>query len=970
MVEIRLLGSVELRAANGARLDPGPPQQRCVLAVLAMSPGRAVTAETLIDRVWPRQPPENVRDVLYTYISRLRRVLRRLGDGAGSPVLRRGDGGYLLDVPQDAVDLHRARRLAAQAAHVTGDQGGTAGAGGADAERAAELLAEAAALWRGTPLSGLRGEWAEGVRGGLERELVTLLTDRFAQELRLARHADVVPALSAAVLDHPLAEPLAEQLMLALYRSGRQADALAAYTRTRQRLAAELGAEPGAALRRLHQRILRRDPGLGARAAATDARPSQLPPDVTSFTGRAAEIRELDGLLPREGEGGRSAAVIVTVNGSAGIGKTTLAVHWAHRVAAHFPDGRLYVDLRGLGATGEPLDASDALRGILSALRVPPQRVPADLDSQAALYRSLLAGKRMLVVLDNARDTAQCRPLLPGSPGSLAVVTSRNRLLGLVASLGARAVNLDLFTRDEAWQMLADRLGPRRLAADARAVDGIIDTCARLPLALAVVAAQAAAAPERPLAELADGLRGPEPLNALAGEAGEAAEEAGAAGAATDIRALFSWSYRALSPAAARLFRLGGLHPGPDLTPVSAAALTGLPPRSARAQLAELSRAQLLTEREPGRYAMHDLLRAYARELTAATDDAAERRAATRRVLDYYLHSAHRAHQQLGPSWRQPTDLGTPRDGIAVETFADEAAAVAWFTAERACLLDAFEGAAAEEFDTLVCALAWVLTGLLDRQGHWHDLARVQDTAFDASLRLGELGEQARALNNKARLSTRFLHYDEALSLLRDALDLLEAIDDRQGQAETHQHLGFVLENRGRLPEALGHERRALALYRAAGNRPDEARSLNVVGWLLARLGEHREALDYCRQALRLQQEGDDALGLAATLDSLGYVQHHLGAWPDALRAYERALSLLRGPGLGDRSLEAALLQRLGDTHRALGNDAAAGEAWTDALRIMEELGSPDVAEVLTRLRDLGVGPERLRAYPSSRPPG
>ncbi|MDT0445073.1 AfsR/SARP family transcriptional regulator [Streptomyces johnsoniae] len=949
MVEIRLLGSVELRAANGARLDPGPPQQRCVLAVLAMSPGRAVTAETLIDRVWPRQPPGHVRDVLYTYISRLRRVLRRLGDGAGGPVLRRGAGGYLLDVPRNAVDLHRARHLAARAA------------GGEDAARAAELLAEAAALWRGTPLSGLRGEWAEGVRVGLERELVTLLTDRFAQELRLARHADVVPALSAAVLDHPLAEPLAEQLMLALYRSGRQADALAAYTRTRQRLAAELGAEPGAALRRLHQRILRRDPGLGARAAAPDVRPRQLPPDVTSFTGRAAEIRELDGLLPCEGDGGGSAAVIVTVNGGAGIGKTTLAVHWAHRVAAHFPDGQLYVDLRGLGAAGEPLDASDALRGILSALRVPPQRVPADLDSQAALYRSLLAGKRMLVVLDNAGDTAQCRPLLPGSPGSLAVVTSRNRLLGLVASLGARAVNLDLFTRDEAWQMLADRLGPRRLAADARAVDGIIDTCARLPLALAVVAAQAAATPERSLAELADGLGGPEPLNALAGEAGEAA---------TDIRALFSWSYRALSPAAARLFRLGGLHPGPDLTPLSAAALTGLPPRSARARLAELSRAQLLTEREPGRYAMHDLLRAYARELTAATDDAAERSAATRRVLDYYLHSAHRAHRQLGPSWRQPTDLGTPRDGIVVETFADEAAAVAWFTAERACLLDAFEGAAAEELDTLVCALAWVLTGLLDRQGHWHDLGRVQDTALDASLRLGELGEQARALNNKARLSTRFLHYDEALSLLRDALDLLEATDDRQGQAETHQHLGFVLENCGRLPEALGHERRALALYRAAGNGPDEARSLNVVGWLLARLGEHREALDYCREALRLQQEGDDALGLAATLDSLGYVQHQLGAWPDALRAYERALSLLRGPGLGDRSLEAALLQRLGDTHRALGNDAAAGEAWADALRIMDELGSPDVAEVLTRLRDLGVGPERLRAYRSSRPPG
>ncbi len=366
---------------------------------------------------------------------------------------------------------------------------------------------------------------------------------------------------------------------------------------------------------------------------------------------------------------------------------------------------------------------------------------------------------------------------------------------------------------------------------------------------------------------------------------------------------------------------------------------------------------------------MHDLLRAYARELTAATDDAAERRAATRRVLDHYLHSTHRAHRQLGPFWRQPADPGPPGEGVAVAEFADEAEAVAWFTEERACLLDAVEQAEAEGFDALICALAWVLSGFLDRQGHWHDLARIQDTAFAASLRLGDLAEQARALNNKARLSTRFLRYDEALSLLRDALDLLEAVDDPRGQAETHQHLGFVLEKCGRLSEALGHERRALPLYRAAGHPLGEARALNVIGWLLSHLGEHREALDHCRRALALQETGEDALGLAATLDSLGHIQYTLGAWPDALRAYERSLALLRGPGLGDRSFEGALLLRLGDTHRALGNDEAAGEAWAGALRILEELGSPDVEEALARLRELGVGPEKLRAYRSARPP-
>ncbi|RKN11484.1 AfsR/SARP family transcriptional regulator [Streptomyces radicis] len=957
MVDIRLLGAVELRAPDGSRFELGPPQQRCVLALLAMTPGRPVTTETLIDRVWPSDPPANARDALYTYVSRLRRVLGRAGGGAGAPAVRRSAGGYLLDIPQDRIDLHRSRGLVRRAREAR-----AAAVGAAGTRRAAELLGEAAALWHGTPLAGLKGEWAGRARIGLERELVTLLTDRFAMELRLGGHAEAVGPLSAAVLDHPLAEPLVEQLMTALYRSGRQADALAAYARARQQLSEDLGEEPGRALRELHERILRRDPALdppapqgaaqGAPPGAPEVprapvRPSQLPPDLPAFTGRHEALARLGGLLPREGGGPRAAAV-ATINGTAGIGKTAFAVHWAHQVAEHFPDGQLYVDLRGFARAQEPLDPSDALRGFLSALEVPPRRVPPDVDGQAALYRSALADKRMLVVLDNARDAEQVRPLLPGSPGSLTVVTSRNRLLGLVASLGARPLGLDLFTRDEAWQMLADRLGPERVAAEAAAVDAIIARCARLPLALAVVAAQAAAAPERPLAELVEGLASSETLDAFAGEANDAV---------TDLRALFSWSYRALSPPAARLFRLVGLHPGPDLGVASAAALTGLTPRHTRALLGELARAQLVTERSGGRYTLHDLLRAYAAELTARHDGAPARRAATRRVLDHYLHSAHRAFMRFTPQWRQQPGLGPPPAGVEGETFADEAEALAWVTTERATLIAAVERAAADGFDRHACGLAWAIAGFLDRQGSWHSLAAVQDIAFASALRLGDLAEQGRALSSKARLAARLMRYDEALGLLRDALDLFEAVGDGHGQAETFQHIGFVLENSGRLAEALDAVHRARELHEGLANDRGVARALNVIGWLLGLQGKHEEGLGHCQEALSLQEDQDDPLGLAATLDSLGYIHHHLGAWDEAAHSFKRALAVLRGPVLGERMLECIVLLRLGDTYRAIGDTDAAREAWLATLRIAEDLGSSEADEALERLRELAEAP-------------
>ena len=450
--------------------------------------------------------------------------------------------------------------------------------------------------------------------------------------------------------EYPLDEQVHAQLMVALYRTGRQADALSVYRRLRRTLAEELGIDPGQALRELETAILRQDPSLDTPAPAIALRPAapaalvpaQLPPTVAAFAGRSTELASLDAILPRQGQGGpgQDAAVVISViAGTAGVGKTALAVHWAHRVAARFPDGQLYVNLRGFDPCGPAADPAQALRGFLDAFALPPERIPASLDAQMALYRSLLAGKRVLVVLDNARDAEQVRPLLPGSPGCLAIVTSRNHLTGLIATQGAHPLDLDLLTPAEARELLARRLGTGRAGGEPEAVDEIIAGCAGLPLALTIAAARAATSPGFPLDVFAAELR----------EASRVLDPFDAGDVATDVRAVFSWSYRALSPDAARLFRLLSLHPGPDITVTAAASLAGIPAARARALLAELTRGHLLAEPRPGQYAFHDLLRAYATEQTHAHDDDDARRSAAGRVLDHCLHAAHAAATLIDP---------------------------------------------------------------------------------------------------------------------------------------------------------------------------------------------------------------------------------------------------------------------------------------------------------------------------------
>jgi tetratricopeptide (TPR) repeat protein len=675
--------------------------------------------------------------------------------------------------------------------------------------------------------------------------------------------------------------------------------------------------------------------------AGTDARavPRQLPAAVAHFAGRSGELAALIGLLRSRADAGGT-VVISAVSGTAGVGKTALAVYWAHQVADRFPDGQLYVNLRGFDPTGAVMDPAEAVRRFLDALGVPPERVPADLDAQAALYRSHLAGRRMLIVLDNARDTAQVRSLLPGAPTCLVLVTSRNQLTSLIGADGAHPISLDLLSTAEARELLARHLGADRVAAEPDAVAEIVTRCARLPLALALVGARAAVRPQVSLHLLAEELSDiPQRWEAFTGD-----------DPTTDVRTVFSWSYQDLTPDAARLFRLLGLHPGPDLAAPAAASLAGLPASTMRPLLAELTRASLIVEHTPGRYTFHDLLRAYATEQAHTTDPDEERHAATHRVLDHYLHTACTADRLLEPA-RDPITVTPPQPGVTLEHPVDHEQALEWFTAKHSVLLAAVDHAAATGFDTHAWQLAWTLGTFLDRRGHWHDQATVQLAAVAAAGRLGDRTVQARAHRQLAIAYNRLGRFDEAHTQLRRALDLYHPTGDLVGQARTHLILSYVWQRQGRHADVLDHARRALDLFRAAGHGRGQADALSAVGWFHALLGDHQQAITCCQPAITLYQELDDRYGQAATWDSLGYAHHHLGHHTQAIACYRHAIDLFQD--LGDRYGEAAALARLGDTHHAAGDLDAARTAWQRALTILDQLDHPDADTVHAKLHDL-----------------
>lgn len=908
-VEYRLLGDIAA-LADGEALDLGHLRQRSLLAVLLIEANRTVPTDQLIDRAWGDHRPHQALNTLYSYLSRLRRALAN----ADNVELTRRSGGYLVRVDESAVDLHRFRQLLRQAS-------------GSDVETAATLLEKALALWRGEALTGLDTPWFDAVRSSLEKERYAAELDHADRALAAGRHAQIVSELAHRAATHPLDERIAGQLILALYHCGRQADALKHYDRTRLRLADELGVDPGPSLCRLHQQILRGElqPVLdhnqnSDRPHAASSRARQLPGLPRSFVGRVAELATLNAALTRPTHPGGGTAIAV-ITGAGGIGKTWLGLRWAHEHQDAFPDGQIFVNLRGFTPSGRPVSPATAVRGFLDALGVPPAEVPPDLDAQVGLYRSLVAGRRMLILLDNARDSDQVEDLLPGASPGAVIVTSRDRLAGLVSRHGAHAVMLDVLGDGEARRLLAQRLGDERLAMEADAATTVVAGCAGLPLALAIAAARITAQPGHTLSAIASELSEGTRLSAL--DEGDSP---------ASLRAVLSGSYRALTATQARVFSVLGVAPGPDIGLPTATALTQLPEADVSVAVRQLQRQSLLQQQSPGRWRMHDLVRLYAQERN--TDQSAdERHTALHRLVRFWVHTAWTAARLLAPH-RPPIPLDEATLAAIPHPLPDQDAANTWLDGEYACLLAGQQVAMGEGWYPAVWQLAWALHTYQHRRGYLPDKVDAWQVALAAARQGNDPIAQVIVHRQLGRAYSDINRHPEAIEHLRQALILADANGDRPSQAETRLTLGQAYGMIGDDERAMIYSTEALHIYEALDSPVRHAVALNAVGWHATRLGHYTQARAHLDAALMMHQQHNDRTYLADTLDSRGYLALRTGEHAQALQYFEEALTVLRE--LADAYGEADTLKHLGDTHAALGDRAAAHRAWRVALRLYQ----------------------------------
>jgi DNA-binding SARP family transcriptional activator/tetratricopeptide (TPR) repeat protein len=909
-VTIGLLGEVSAEV-DRRPVDLGPARQRGVLAALAVDAGRLVPTDRLVERLWGTGTPRQVRAALRSHISRLRTAF------AGELIIVYRSGGYTLvtDCPEQTVDLLRFRELCGRARSAGDD------------ERRVTLLTEALALWRGEPLTGVSGAWVDAERDRWSQERLSAEHDLTDARLRTGHGAELVGQLSARSERHPLDERVAGQYMLALHRAGRSADALGHYRRLRERLVTELGTDPGAALQDLHRQILAADPDLMVTVPGTPAPPRQLPVAPAWFVGRHDELDRLDTAKEPSSEGGRI-VLVLSIGGVGGIGKTWLALRWAHRNLHRFPDGQLFVDLRGFSPGGRPALAVDVLGRFLDALGVGRDQQPADMDRRAELYRSLVADKRMLVVLDNAATSDQVTPLLPGGRHCTVVVTSRKQLRGLIARHGARPVQLDVLSDTDARVLLDTTLGADRTATDERAVAELIAWCGGFPLALGLIAARAAADPRLPLGEAAADLR------ALGVDALDSDEPT------ASLPAVLSWSLDHLTEPQRRAFALLGIAPGPDIGLAAATHLTGLPERETHAVLRALIEASLVDRSPGGRYSMHDLVRSYA---AGVADDlpAEVRETALHRVLDFYTHTAHAAERLLY-AHRGPAQLDPPGLGVSPQPLPDGQAALAWFDTEHACLIAAQHVAGAHGWHSTVWWLAWTVDTYLFRRGQRHDRLAVWLAAAGAAAALGDVPARTNAHRSLGRCLADLGSHEEAVEHLHQALALAEQQPDLTQQAHTHHALARAWELHGDDRRALEHTRLALDIHRGLDQPVWEADALNGVGWFSARLGDFDAAREHCRAALDLHRAHGNLDGQANTLDSLGFIDHESGRHRQAVGHYRDALTLYRR--IGNTYQVADTLDRLGDPLTALGDPDQARAVWQEALELYEDQGRRDNA--------------------------
>ncbi|GAA4914826.1 BTAD domain-containing putative transcriptional regulator [Streptomyces coeruleoprunus] len=946
-----VLGPVRARL-GGDHLPSGSPQQRALLAALLLRDGRTATAAELIDAIWGEEPPSQALAAVRTYASRLRKVLP-------PGVLVSESGGYAIRVHADALDLNVAQELAAEAEK--------ARAGG-DRAQARALIGKSLGLWDGEALASVPGPYAENQRARLEEWRLQLIETRLDLDLECGHHAEAVSELTALTAAHPLRERLRELLMLALYRSGRQAEALAVYADTRRLLADELGVDPRPELARLQQRILQADSELAqpvetpAPAKPAVSRPAQLPATVPDFTGRASFVRELGGLLTTA-EG--SVMAVSALAGIGGVGKTTLAVHVAHLARPHFPDGQLYVDLMGAGArAAEP---ETVLGAFLRALGTPDTAIPETLDERAALYRSTLAGRRVLVLLDNARDAAQVRPLLPGTEGCAALVTSRIRMVDLA---GAHLVDLDVMSPEEALQLFTRIVGEERVSAERDAALDVVAACGFLPLAIRIAASRLAARRTWTVsvlaAKLADERRRLDEL-----QAGDLA-----------VKATFELGYGQLEPAQARAFRLLGLADGPDISLAAAAAVLDLPPQEAEDLLETLVDTSLVESAAPGRYRYHDLVRLYARACAERDEQPpAEREAALSRLLDFYLATAARVYAVERPGDRLVDHLEpTAYEGLA---FTDRHGAQDWLHAEAACILACVQqslgsatlrraldlllcskdlresGASALRYEAATNAAREAAARAADTHAEARarvTLAQVHSTAgrFEQAsveaARAVELGRVTRdpwtcgnAPNELGIIAICTNRHAEGETHLLRAVEAFRADDNRAGEASALCNLSRVVGSMGRTDEAVELARRGVAIYDELGLALRLANARYALGIVLTQSGRYAEALDELSRALGIFQESRQRLWEGTTHFRIAQVHLASDRPANAAQHAEQALGL---GCIGGDWMQANALTLLGRSLRSLGQLGRAQVCWREALAVFEASGAPEAEEV------------------------
>lgn len=940
-MEIGLLGTFELRLEG--RVVPLPGRRlRCLLGALALSAGRPVSVETLADHVWDEDLPVRVRGSLATYVLRLRRIL---GDDL---ILTRPDA-YLLAVEPAQVDALRFLNLVDSAAHA------------GEAERERLMLAEALALWRGQALDGLGPSFERTERPRLTERRLLALERRIDLDLASGDAAVLVGELRDLTARHPLRESFWVRLIVALRRADRHAEALECYETCRKALAEELGTGPGEELQRLYQEML--NPGTehpseprtsaadveaAADPAPSDDRstspeayqpPRQLPADTARFTGRAPELATLDSLLADRDLDPQAATLVVAIDGPAGVGKTTLAVHWAGRIAGRFPDGQYFLDLFGYSA-GKPLDARSALAGFLRTLGVPAEEVPEAVEERSALLRTRLAGRRMLVLLDNARRAEQVRPLLPAT-GCLVIVTSRNQLRGLTIRDSAHRVTVRPLPSGDAAALLGTVIGARRLAEEHASVHELVELCGRFPLAVLIAGEQISRRPERSLADLVADLRDRRGRLDALGDADDAAN---------DLRATLSWSYESLDNHVATMFRRLGLHPTPEISLAGAAAMAGSDPGHAARCLDRLVAVHLVDERARQVYSLHDLVHSYAHELAYQHDSETVRRDAVQRVLDWYLLSTANAAGHLRPSVRGL--LVDERQAAAGgRTFDDYDSALRWLESLRPTLAAAVLFAEDSGWHDHAWKLAWLLSGFLAMRRYndcWLMTARA---GRGSAWRLDDPHARYRAANNLGNVYGTLQKFEESARHLEEALAICRTIGNADGEWATLGNLGVNAWENGDFTASLDYYEQALGAAQRAGRPEGRATALHNLATSYAELRDYDKAAAYAHQAYAAFQalgEHRRAANAAATIAEI----HQLsGDHAGALQRGGQALGQLRA--LEDDFAIADVLTMLGRAHLGRGEHRAAEDAWQEALTLFTRIRHQRAHEVRALLADL-----------------